>query len=1593
MTTDSIRLSKVAKELNVGLTNLVDCFARYGHEIDSSLNTKITIEQYELLRKEYATEAEILEVAKTLNSKEDDKSQTNANTREKSRMHIDSFKTKTDDEILRFLFNYWKIDGMPNPDGSFRVVASYQKAGKDKNGFDCGYFVNIRNLNGDILYYPFRLGKISIYTPHNDFYEKEELWEIVVKLNNKEKYRQDNPFSLRLADRFVDRPKNAFVDRLEKEKLIRALFEETGTTERDAKIEANALRSIMGDLYSEGNERFIFELLQNADDQPQDDQQLVSVKLKALSEHLIFTHSGKPFSKEDVESISSIGDSTKKDDSQKTGYKGIGFKSVFSGAETVFIDSGAFSFAFDKYSPVYKGETNMDEIPWQLKPIWEERYRLPEEVALDSDYLNCPVGIALQIGAEKLDTYKAKIQELFAEPRFMLFLRHIGDIEYCGLENNDDIGIHKSVMGDEFVTISSNDSVSMWIVTDYDFDIPAEIHELMQNDKLVPNKLKNAQRSRMSFATLIYDSSIKPIDDSALFCYLPTKVCEFGFPFLVNADFLTTASRESIHYKNIWNQFLFGQIGKLIVQWAIHLSNYNGYLNFLPEKLLSENNPLAEYFNDAYKSALESEAFILNHKGELSKKSEIIIDKTGLYKIIGPDLFCWLLKTDKCLPSEMIDCGILECDLFGIEPIDLEVNILDAITHNPDFSKWFDASTNEQKELLFNWIKRENDSQEKNEKLVSFVSSLPLFQFGDEFKAFDGLDDGIIITDKNIVIKSILQKLGFSCSDNVFDDKHPLYEFIKPQDKKLLFDRIKECDFSQLDLAERRALFLAIESDYFEGIGEAKIKELALFKNMNDELKPLCEMVAYEESPNWLKPYVLNKEENFDELSKYLITKEKQFEDVVWEHKNEFPGTPYELYNTYKWTDEKYTRQLINELKETDAFCGLISLVEESSKDTQKHYLQSISRVELTADAKYGKGSYEYRVLQIALAVYDDPTVFSSKVFYDGKCIKDCSVKDNVVCEYTQNGETKEVCFSLTKLLPNYLDQTSSIEQVKLLFEGNGETIEKFFDLKSKTKFEVYRELKGYLFEEYKYRTNKYSKSYGTYSTTVTECRWLIIPSIEQYLFVSMYGNNKQLKQSLRLDENDCAELIDLLYKNGKVQINSVPFVDFFYENHVKNKCFYNDYILESERLYKSIELWADDESKKQYLIKNGVKTSSSHVIRFRQLFLEDKVIDFIGEIKDEDLESGMEFIATADGYSRPFEGENQEKTLKHILKEKKCKELIDKWDLDKMVEVAHEWNSPEYNKWKEDHSLKIELYPKKMPHQLFYNNTLVLNYESGHKYYDSSNQRLFISEDNIQKTLLGIIDDPEIPFSSEDYAFLFSVISKDDYDTLKDENERLREEVRKLRQQLDNKTDGTTTLLPESCGQGMGSVDIEGVDNVPDLGIGPRIDAQIEAQKALRQKAELNNWGWTFPDSFGTEDCYSTFEVQDKNSNPIPIVLKSYKDRSKPFKITPEEWDYIFEYEAEIYVYTSLNGFSCDFVKINKRDLIKGQNVSLQFNVENLEIEDRISSLSESLHYFKELHFNFDNFIVPKNAPIIEDIYNRTNGDKQPETNDDDLK
>ena len=244
--------------------------------------------------------------------------------------------TKSDDELIKILARWWKMseDELLKP---FKVIASFKKSEKkDKNNRTYGFFVDVRNLNGDILYYPFpkKYGRVSIFSMCKEKFMSSEFLQINVKLAPRsQREKHDNPFMLTLDNWEIETPNIHFIDRINKEKLIRHRFEQTGYTEIDAINTSNALVRLMGDLYTE-TERFVFELLQNADDQPEEGE-LVNVKLKALDENLLFLHTGKPFNEADVESISSIGDSTKKNDIEKTGYKGIGFKSVFSVAETV----------------------------------------------------------------------------------------------------------------------------------------------------------------------------------------------------------------------------------------------------------------------------------------------------------------------------------------------------------------------------------------------------------------------------------------------------------------------------------------------------------------------------------------------------------------------------------------------------------------------------------------------------------------------------------------------------------------------------------------------------------------------------------------------------------------------------------------------------------------------------------------------------------------------------------------------------------------------------------------------------------------------------------------------------------------------------------------------------------------------------------------------------------------------------------------------------------------------------------------------------------------------------------------------------------
>ena len=99
------------------------------------------------------------------------------------------------------------------------------------------------------------------------------------------------------------------------------------------------IKRLMTDLYPD-NAHFIYELLQNAED-----ARATEVRFILKDDRVEFEHNGdRLFSIEDVDSITSIGVSTKKNDPTSIGKFGVGFKAVFAYTSTPEIESGNYHF-------------------------------------------------------------------------------------------------------------------------------------------------------------------------------------------------------------------------------------------------------------------------------------------------------------------------------------------------------------------------------------------------------------------------------------------------------------------------------------------------------------------------------------------------------------------------------------------------------------------------------------------------------------------------------------------------------------------------------------------------------------------------------------------------------------------------------------------------------------------------------------------------------------------------------------------------------------------------------------------------------------------------------------------------------------------------------------------------------------------------------------------------------------------------------------------------------------------------------------------------------------------------------------------------
>ena len=61
----TIRLNKVTRDLNVGITTVVEFLQKKGYTIEASPNAKITEEQYDVLVKEFSTDKNLVRKDRT----------------------------------------------------------------------------------------------------------------------------------------------------------------------------------------------------------------------------------------------------------------------------------------------------------------------------------------------------------------------------------------------------------------------------------------------------------------------------------------------------------------------------------------------------------------------------------------------------------------------------------------------------------------------------------------------------------------------------------------------------------------------------------------------------------------------------------------------------------------------------------------------------------------------------------------------------------------------------------------------------------------------------------------------------------------------------------------------------------------------------------------------------------------------------------------------------------------------------------------------------------------------------------------------------------------------------------------------------------------------------------------------------------------------------------------------------------------------------------------------------------------------------------------------------------------------------------------
>ena len=603
------------------------------------------------------------------------------------------------------LFDMWGVD-------SCECIGFYHY--DDENEI---YVVDdLRKPNFDhIPYYPGDNEKrpIQITYPHQIRGIKLDNYYIFTwKLSHKNEF---NPYEIFIDFKTQPRP-------IEPKWFIDTLFNDRHNDKSKNFGSATNFLDTLSKQLSAKESTFVYELLQNANDYPVEGQK-VDVEFHITDNYLLFLHSGDKFNVRNISGICGINEKEKVANKRTIGYKGIGFKTVFLHNHYVYLQTGDYSFRFDEGETPEKkvgGKIKRLGAPFQILPIWTEHKEVSKEVTQVFDASNEKFRVRLALRPEDRNilhvgknNYESLFKDIFSDANIILFIPNINSVKVF-------------ISGkEERVCFRNSDE---WVVGDYEEEISNELQEAInktidKGNSRIPEKYKDFDCTKVSFACKHEGAMIKPVDKATLYCYLPTKA-SWGFPFLMNTDMIPKGDRNDIETEvklsnadeSNFNEELAAIAGGKFFCWIRDLLTSRNYhlgsvFSLIPDfkKCKKEHDfydEFIEQFEKTFNENIETGTIVPVKQG-IANVKQVILDTTGLSTsgIMTDDEFCKFTEMqDYYLPLPMLRTdksfkAFLKRYVDDDQKFE-EENLRDLIS-NEDFKEWLQVQENNNKFLNF----------------------------------------------------------------------------------------------------------------------------------------------------------------------------------------------------------------------------------------------------------------------------------------------------------------------------------------------------------------------------------------------------------------------------------------------------------------------------------------------------------------------------------------------------------------------------------------------------------------------------------------------------------------------------------------------------------------------------------------------------------------------------------------------------------------------------------------------------------------------------------------------------------------------------